>query len=90
MKPKILPLLNNDDESRAYAINDNGRIAGWYASEEDKSDEAVLWDGNKIYRLGTLGGRVGSAYALIIAVKWLARRTQRRKSGTPFCGKMAK
>ena len=52
-----------DDNSVAYAINDNGQIAG-YSSNSNGEGHAFLWDNGVMTDLGTLGG--SSSFALEI------------------------
>ncbi|HLJ28939.1 MAG TPA: HAF repeat-containing protein [Candidatus Angelobacter sp.] len=53
-----LPLLSETDSSSAYAINGSGQIAGASGSH------AVIWSGNAVEDLGTLGGSWSEAHGI--------------------------
>ena len=50
-------------ESYAYAINENGQVAG-YAATATNAAHAVLWTATKVGDLGTLGGAASYGYAI--------------------------
>ncbi|PYP90810.1 MAG: HAF repeat-containing protein [Candidatus Angelobacter sp. Gp1-AA117] len=53
-----LPLLSRTDSSSAYAINRSGQIAG------ASGGHAVVWSGNTVTDLGTLGGSWSEAHGI--------------------------
>ncbi|MFZ6656560.1 DUF3466 family protein [Undibacterium sp. TJN19] len=58
-------LDNNRHQSRALDINETGQVAGTSALNDDNTEQhAVLWDGDTITDLGTLGGHNSAAKAI--------------------------
>lgn len=50
--------------SYAFAINENGQVAGYAAIAGDSAEHAVLWTAAKATDLGTLGGASSQGYAI--------------------------
>lgn len=51
-------------ESYAYAINENGQVAGYAAIAGNSAAHAVLWTATNATDLGTLGGATSYGYAI--------------------------